>query len=153
MYTHTYIYMLNPPMNYREVPRYRRQSSYVWASGVWSNFEVPSGEHMYDGSRLHFQSVATLHADTPRDDKRWKLLSEYPKINIGASSNPKIAFTVVSDQSRSNTYEWQEPWLTPVPKQPYPYHYPAIRPYIGLHGDSSILFLFNPKDMPDKSTS
>ena len=57
-------------MNYREVPRYRRQSSYVWASGVSSNFEVPRGEHMHDGSRLHFQFVATLHADTPRDDKR-----------------------------------------------------------------------------------
>ena len=35
--------------------------------------------------------------------------------------------------------------MTPVPKQQYPYHYPAIRPYIGPHGDSSILFLFHPK--------
>ena len=65
-----YIYANPPPMNYREVPRYRRQSSYVWASGVSSNFEVPRGEHMHDGSRLHFQFVATFHADTPRDDKR-----------------------------------------------------------------------------------
>ena len=63
---------------------------------------------MYDGSRPHFQFVATLHADTPRDDKRGKFLSEYPKINMGASSNPKIAFIVVSDQSPSNTYERQE---------------------------------------------
>ena len=60
---------------------------------------------MYDGSRLHVQFVATLHADTPRDDKRRKFLSEYRKINMGVSSNPKIAFTVVSDQSPSNTYE------------------------------------------------
>ena len=31
--------------------------------------------------------------------------SEYPKINMGASNNPKIARTVVADQSPSNTYE------------------------------------------------
>ena len=132
-------------MNYRGVPRYRRQSSYVWASGVWSNFEVPRGEHMYDGSRLHVQFVATLHADTPRDDKRWKFLSEYRKINMGVSSNPKIAFTVVSDQSPSNTYmsdrglDWLLFLNNSIPI------YPAVRPYIGPHGDSSMLFFFTQK--------
>ena len=60
---------------------------------------------MYDGSRLHFQFVAMFHADIPRDNKRRKFLSEDPKINMGASSNPKIAFTVVSDQSPNNTHE------------------------------------------------
>ena len=34
IYIYTYIYANPPPLNYREVPRYRRQSSYVWASGV-----------------------------------------------------------------------------------------------------------------------
>ena len=40
----------------------------VYASGVWFSFEVPKGEHTYDGSRLHSQFLATLYADTPRDD-------------------------------------------------------------------------------------
>ena len=49
-------------------------------------FEVPRGEHVYIGSRLHSQLFATFHADTPRDDycflQRWNsCMSEYPKLN------------------------------------------------------------------------
>ena len=63
-----YIYMLTPPsMNYREVPGDHQSLLHL---GFWCmiQFEVPKGEHMYDGSRLHSQFLATLYANTPRDD-------------------------------------------------------------------------------------
>ena len=54
--------------------------------------------------------LATPHADTPRDD--FSSDEIHFGLNTGSSIwarvllSPKVAFTVVSDQSPSNTYEW-----------------------------------------------
>ena len=114
IYTYIYIYMLlyaDPPRRHREVPRFFHQSSYVFLVydlGVTLGFEAPRGEHIYISSRLHAQFLATLHPDTPKDDfsndESHFWLNTRSSI-WGRVLTPKMAFTVVPDQSPSNTYE------------------------------------------------
>ena len=80
----------------------------VYNPGLTLGFEVPRGEHRYIGSRLHSQFLATLHAGIPRDhfsnDESHFCLHIRSSI-VGRVLTPKIAFTVVPDQSPSNAYE------------------------------------------------
>ena len=55
-----------------------------------------------------FILIATLHADTPRDDFSNDEIHFFPntRSSIWARAlSPKVAFTVVSDPSPSDTYE------------------------------------------------
>ena len=65
-----YIYMHANPPPPRTTAGCRDTVANPPTCGLLVYDPIPRGEHMYDGSRLHVQFVATLHVDTPRDDKR-----------------------------------------------------------------------------------
>ena len=69
LYIYIYIYIchLTSPKNYgyrgTSPPKFRLL---VYDPGSTLSFEVPRGEHVHIGSRLHSQFFVTLHADSPR---------------------------------------------------------------------------------------
>ena len=85
IYIYIYIYMLAPPpKNYRTNPPTLRLLAY--GPGLELGFEVPRRQCTYIGRSLHSQVLR-------------------PFTQILRMLSPKVAFTVASDQSSSNTHE------------------------------------------------